>query len=556
MKNLILLFSVVFFSVVQKIIAQPVITFLPVVTSGLSSPVDVVAANDGTNRIFIVERGGTIKVYDDTYALLNNNFLTINADITVGGEQGLLSLAFHPDFENNRYFFVYYTNGSAGVNIDRFQTLVGNPNQADIATRTNIMSIAKPIPFTNHNGGKLNFGADGNLYFGLGDSGSSGDPANLSQSGNSLWGKMIRINVDNFTTPPYYTIPPDNPYIADPTILDELFSFGLRNPWRWSFDRLTGNAWIADVGQGAREEVNQLTQAQSNGANYGWRCYEGTLAYNTTGCLPQASYVQPVYDYPHNNITGGFSITGGYVYRGSIYPAMAGYYICADFVSANGFIINTSTLSATLQPGFPTTIAGFGEKENGELLAVSLSGVLLSVRTSTIVPLQLVQWRGIAADGHHNLYWQNANEDGIKKYEIEFSEDGFRFTKLSETIAKNEANAAYTYKHNTQQNKLFYRLKIIKVDGSFEYAKIIVLENNNDTNSPKISYYNNKTIVIQNTTSNTVQFQLFNATGQFLKSMFINTQNKFIDLQQYPAGLYVGIITINGKVFKEKIVLH
>jgi glucose/arabinose dehydrogenase len=322
-KHLLLIFALQC-TIILPGYCQPLITFTPVISSGLVSPVDIVPSKDGTNRIFIVQQGGTIRAYNSSYTLLNNNFLTIASNIATGGEQGLLSMAFHPDYINNRYFFVYYTNAAGGINIDRFQTLLANPNQADPGSRTNIMTIAKTTSFTNHNGGKLNFGPDGDLYFGLGDSGGSGDPRNLAQRGDSLWGKMIRINVNNFTTPPYYTVPSDNPFVSSSTVLHEIFSLGLRNPWRWSFDHLTGNTWIADVGQSAREEVNVLTAAQANGANYGWRCYEGLLPYNTAACLPTSSYTSPVFDYPHTIATGGFTITGGYVYRGSLHAAMYG----------------------------------------------------------------------------------------------------------------------------------------------------------------------------------------------------------------------------------------
>lgn len=556
MRNLILLFCIILFCISQKTIAQPVITFVPVINTGLSSPLDVVCANDGTNRIFIVQRSGTIRVYDDTYNLLNSNFLTINTDITTGGERGLLSLAFHPDYENNRYFFVYYTNGAGGVNIDRFQTLVGNPNQADAATRTNIMSIAKPVVFTNHNGGKLNFGTDGHLYFALGDSGSSGDPGNLSQSGNSLWGKMIRINVDDFTTPPFYTIPIDNPYVSDPTILDEIFSFGLRNPWRWSFDRTTGNVWVADVGQGLREEINHLTQAQSNGANYGWRCYEGTLPYNTAGCLPPLNYVQPVYEYPHNFGTGGFSITGGYVYRGSLYPAMQGYYICVDYVSANGFITNATTFSTTQQTAFPANIAGFGEKENGELLAVSLGGVLYSVGTSTIVPLQLIQWRGSSGNGYNDLGWLTANELQVKQFEIQYSTNGVQFEKAAVVAAKKTNDASYTFRHFTSAKKLYYRLKIINNNEANRYSEIIVINNNQLPNKSLVSYSSSNTITLHVTNADKVAFQLFTNTGQLIVSLHHYRQNQAIGLQHLPTGIYLGKIWINDKLVTEKIIIR
>jgi glucose/arabinose dehydrogenase len=262
----------------------PQVFFASVINSGISSPVDVVNAGDGSNRIFIVQRGGTIKVYDAAFNLLNANFLTLSGNFTTGGERGLLSLAFHPDYENNRYFFVYYTNGAGGVNIDRFQTDALNPNQAVVGSRTNIMSIAKPTAFTNHNGGKLQFGADGNLYFALGDSGSSGDPANLAQNGNSLWGKMIRINVDNFTTSPFYTIPTTNPFTSDPNVRDEIFNIGLRNPWRWSFDRLNNDMWIADVGQGAWEEVNHMPISQAPA-----KIMDGVVMKVTMLTIPQAA---------------------------------------------------------------------------------------------------------------------------------------------------------------------------------------------------------------------------------------------------------------------------
>jgi len=277
--------------------AQPVIGFSPFITSGLSAPVDIANAGDGTNRLFIVQQNGVIRIHDGT-SLLPTPFLNISTIITTGGERGLLSLAFHPDYENNRYFFVYYTNLSGDITIARYQADVVNPNTADPLSGVVLMNI--PKPFSNHNGGDLNFGPDGYLYFGTGDGGSGGDPFNFSQTGTSLLGKMIRIDVSNFSTPPYYTIPPDNPYVSDPNVDDHIWALGLRNPWRWSFDRSTGNMWIADVGQSALEEINFRTAGATGGINYGWRCYEGNQAYNTTGCLPQSNLIQPIFVYPHS----------------------------------------------------------------------------------------------------------------------------------------------------------------------------------------------------------------------------------------------------------------
>jgi glucose/arabinose dehydrogenase len=537
--------------------SQPVASFNPVISSGLTNPVDIVSANDGTNRIFIAEQGGTIKAYDNNFNLLNNNFLTITGNFTTGGERGLLSLAFHPDFENNRYFFVYYTNAAGGINIDRFQVLTTDPNQADAATQTNIMTVVKPVAFGNHNGGKLNFGADGNLYFALGDGGGTGDPRNFAQRGDSLWGKMVRINVDNFTTAPFYTIPADNPFVADPNVLDEIFSLGLRNPWRWSFDKLNGNFWIADVGQGAREEVSVLAPAQASGANYGWRCYEGFIPYIATGCLPASNYEPPIFDYPHNNATGGFSITGGYVYRGSLYPAMYGYYICADYVSGNVWVINATTFATSIQTGVLSNVAAFGELENGELVALSRNGVLYRVFTNTALSLKLTDFNGYAAGNYKQLNWQTADEKEVLQFEVEYSSDGVLFKKAGTITAKNENIAVYTFRHYVQNNVVFYRLKMLHQNGDIEYSKVIAVKNKRTEYQPVIYFYNgNPRAIWLNTSPNEkATFQLFNLNGQAVMQKENYLNNAIIDLQKIPAGLYIGKIITADKTVSEKILI-
>ena len=198
---------------------------------------------------------------------------------------------------------------------------------------------------------------------------------------------MIRIDVNNFSTPPYYIIPPDNPYVNNPNVDDHIWALGLRNPWRWSFDRSTNDMWIADVGQGSREEIDFRVAGTSGGINYGWRCYEGNSPYNTNGCSPPANYVFPIFDYPHNMSTGGFSVTGGFVYRGSQYPALQGYYICADYVSGNAWLINPNGgggWTTRMQTGLPGSIVSFGEAEDGTLYSVSLGGTIYTVVLSAI----------------------------------------------------------------------------------------------------------------------------------------------------------------------------
>ncbi len=556
MKNLLLI-CISFFLILPSSNSQPVITFTSLPITGLSSPLDIVSANDGSNRIFIVQRGGTVRAYDNNFTLLNGSFLTLTGNFTTGGERGLLSIAFHPDYENNRYFFVYYTNGAGGVNIDRFQTLLTDPNQADATTRTNILTIVKPVVYSNHNGGKLNFGADGNLYFGLGDSGSGGDPGNLAQNGNSLWGKMIRINVDNFTTSPFYTVPADNPFVTNSGVLDEVFSLGLRNPYRWSFDKLTGNTWIADVGQDVKEEVNNLTSAQASAANYGWRCYEGLSAFNTAGCLAQSNYVSPVFEYLHNINTGGFSITGGYVYRGTVYPAMYGYYICADYVSGNVWVINASNNASTIQTNKLASISGFGEKENGELLAITLSGTIYNVTTSSVLPVKLENWNGYNRTNYNQLNWQTSNEIDVTAFEIEHSSDGIVFQKAGTAAAKNQAVAVYSFQHFTSNKDLYYRLKIKSTSGKTEYSNIIRLINKTIKKEQCIYPLNgnNKQVWLNIPPNEKASFQLYNFNGQNILTIAAYNNNKIIDLQKLPAGIYIGKIIMSDKIISEKFLV-
>ncbi len=462
--------------------AQPVLGFSNFITSGLSSPVDITGAGDGTNRLFIVEQGGRIRIHNGTI-LLATPFLDISTIISAGGERGLLSVAFHPDYETNRYFFVYYTNTSGDITIARYQAQAGNPDLADAASGVVLLTI--PKPFANHNGGDLNFGPDGYLYFGTGDGGSGGDPNNFSQNGLSLLGKMIRIDVNNFLVPPYYIIPADNPYVADPNVDDHIWALGLRNPWRWSFDRSTNDMWIADVGQGAWEEVNFRSAGTSGGINYGWRCYEGNAAYNTAGCLPQASYISPIFVYPHIFATGGFSITGGFVYRGAEYPALQGYYICADYVSGNVWLINpngSGGWTTRRQPGLPGSISAFGEADNGTLYAVSLSGSIYKVDVTAILPVSLLSFSGKKQAGYNELKWTIAASQTINRFIIEYSSDGVNWLSAGEVAALNQPdNQLYNFRHYTlETGKLFYRLQIEENRGGITYSPIITINSKED----------------------------------------------------------------------------
>lgn len=348
--------------------AQPNLE-LEVFASGFSSPVDI--AHAGDSRLFIVEKAGRIRIIDGSGNTLPQPFLDIGPRVnSQASERGLLGLAFHPDYADNGFFFVNYTNNSGDTRISRFSVSAGNPDQADPNSELVLLEVDQP--FNNHNAGDLNFGPDGYLYFGLGDGGAADDPGNRAQNRQTLLGKMLRIDVDNGDP---YSIPEDNPFADDDFTLDEIWAIGLRNPWRFSFDRLTGGMWIADVGQNRWEEVNYQAPGSGGGQNYGWRCYEGPDAFNLGGCLPQSEYTFPVQSYS-NTSSVGCSITGGFVYRGSQYPDMYSYYIYADYCSGRFW-----ALAPDGQGGWENTevanldnieFVTFGEDSQGELYVAAI----------------------------------------------------------------------------------------------------------------------------------------------------------------------------------------
>ncbi len=546
---------------VKSSVAQtaPNLIFDTIISSGLSSPVDIANSGDGTNRFFVVQQGGRIRIISGG-VLLPGSFLDISDSISTGGERGLLSIAFHPGYNTNRYFFVYYTNLSGDITVARFQTQAGDPNVADEPSGVVLLRI--PKPFSNHNGGKLLFGPDGMLYFATGDGGSGGDPNNLSQNGNSLLGKMIRLDVDDFLTPPYYQIPADNPYVSDPLVRDEIFAIGLRNPFRWSFDRLTNEVWIADVGQNAWEEINNRPFASSGGINYGWRCYEGNAPYNTSGCLPPASYISPIFVYPHNNATGGFSVTGGFVYRAAEFPAMYGYYICADYVSDNVWLIYPDGLggfNATLQAGLPGNIAAFGEAENGDLYALSLNGLLYKVTTNTvIVPVDLLHFSAKANEGYNELGWRTTNEQNLAHYEIEFSADGVNYTFAGRITANNNTSENnYSYRHTINSfSTVFYRLKIIDKDARSRYSNILTV-NSKLTNHVKIYPSPVTGSYVNLYSEKSVEFiTLLAADGKKIFEQRLNNVSGTINITVpvLPNGLYILQVRTKDEFINQKLI--
>lgn len=362
-----------------------------VIPGPYSSPTFLTHAPGDGSRLFIVQRGATNSAPIDIFDVASNAklpvpFITV-PNVLPGGERGLLGMDFHPDYSTNGHFYVNYTaSGDGRTVIARFTRDPGNPNLADPATFVQVLQIAQP--FSNHNAGWLGFGPDDFLYIPMGDGGSANDPGNRSQTLTQLLGKTLRIDIngDDFPTDPLknYAIPPSNPFVGSTSTLPEIWHIGLRNPWRCSFDRQTGDMWLADVGQNAWEEINRQPASSVGGENYGWRCMEGNVCTGLTGCTCNGpTLTLPTHVYSHSQ---GCSITGGYVYRGCAIPQIQGQYFFADFcsntiwslvLSPQGTVIAVNNWTSQL--GGINSISSFGEDADGELYIVSLGGVIRKI---------------------------------------------------------------------------------------------------------------------------------------------------------------------------------
>jgi glucose/arabinose dehydrogenase len=340
----------------------------PFITAGLSLPVFMTQPLDD-GRIFVVEQGGKIRVIRDG-VLQTTPFLDITSRVLSGGERGLLSVAFHPQYATNHFFYVYFTTQTNGdIRIERFTT-TANPEVADPAS-TKLIITAAHSSQSNHNGGLVAFGPDGMLYAGLGDGGGGGDPDGNGQNFNALLGSLLRLDIN--TTAPY-GIPADNPFVGQAGRRGEIWAKGLRNPWRWAFDAPTGLLYIADVGQGLHEEVNAVV-ATRGGLNYGWNVWEGLSCYNATTCSA-TGFEPPIIDYGHGPAC---SITGGYVYRGSAIPAIRGHYFYSDFCAGflRSFRYENGAAVDQKDWGLPSSgVVSFGKDFDGELYIIAGNGIL------------------------------------------------------------------------------------------------------------------------------------------------------------------------------------
>lgn len=346
------------------------LTVTPVV-SGLSRPL-YLTAPAGDARLFIVEKTGAIRTVKNG-SLLPTPFLDLGGAVSSGGEQGLLSMAFHPDYASNGFFYVDYTDVGGNTQVVRYTVQTGNPDAADPASAKTILTVEQP--FANHNGGLLLFGPDGKLYIGLGDGGSGGDPLGNGQNLATLLGKVLRIDVDAGDP---YAVPPDNPFVDRADARGEVWAYGLRNPWRFAFDAESDRLYIADVGQGAWEEVD-VVATNDGGRNFGWNIMEGAHCYRASSC-DQTGLTLPVLEYSHDE---GCSITGGFVYRGSLAPSVRGQYFysdyCTGFLRSFTFDGSAATDTTTWNVGDIGSIQSFGQDAAGEMYLLSSDGTVYRV---------------------------------------------------------------------------------------------------------------------------------------------------------------------------------
>ncbi|MBI1729175.1 PQQ-dependent sugar dehydrogenase [Candidatus Acetothermia bacterium] len=342
------------------------------IASGLSSPLYVTSARDNSGRLFIVEQTGTIRILQDGKPLAAP-FLNLGNRTRGGGEQGLLSVAFHPNYAQNGRLFVDYTRAGDGATIIAEFHVGSDPNLADLASEHVLLVIRQP--FSNHNGGLVKFGPDGYLYIGMGDGGSGGDPQGNGQNLSVLLGKLLRIDVDNTDGKPY-AIPADNPFINTTVAGKEVYAYGLRNPWRYSFDRCNGRLFLADVGQGNYEEIDLI----DSGGNYGWNTMEGTHCFHPSSGCNRTGLTLPIAEYDHS--AGDCAVTGGYVYRGTEIPDLDGHYLFADYCTGHLWSLvqdSTGQWQMTQLRDLGFNISSLGEDQEGELYIVDLGGAVYKI---------------------------------------------------------------------------------------------------------------------------------------------------------------------------------
>ena len=561
---ILLLFSV-------KIYSQPNLATVEI-ASGFTNPVALACPNDGSNRLFVVERAGVIRIIENG-VVLATPFLDISPLVeSSGNEEGLLGLAFHPEYADSGHFYVNYIfpegTGPDSTRIARYSVSAGDPNIAN-PTETTIMEFRQPQG--NHNGGDLKFGPDGFLYISSGDGGGSGDPQCLAQKGDTLLGKILRVDIDgDFSltanscglNPNVYGIPNTNPFIANPSICDEIWATGLRNPWRFSFDMLAGDFWIADVGQNIREEINFQPAASTGGENYGWKVMEGNNCFDpdpidtdcpigTFSCF-NAAYTDPIYDYVHG--AGCNSATGGFVYRGSQYPVLTGYYIFGDICRSEFWTVIPDGMggwnvnSQVIPNRGPTT---FGQNESGEVF-FAVNGTNASVyqiADANVLPIELISFEGFPNAQTVELVWEVDNALNFSHFEIERRNE---IEQIFQHIGLTDYHSSMNYMfvdESPLEGINYYRLKLIDNDGRFNYSPVRSVMFKNEREVTLFPNPGNKLVTLEFNKGGNYEVSITNNLGSIVAVKPLSGTGPFqhsIKMGHLTSGIYFITVTSNG----------
>jgi glucose/arabinose dehydrogenase len=512
-----------------------------------SNPVFLTHAGDNTDRIFVVELSGRIQVFHNNQSTSTKKvFLNITDRVASGGELGLLGLAFDPDYTNNGYFYVNYTsNGTLRTIISRFH-VTSNPDSADKNSEFQILTIDQPFP--NHNGGWIGFrSTDGYLYIGTGDGGtpnSTGDPSNNGQNITVLLGKILRIDVHGGTP---YVIPSTNPFYdsTNALIKKEIYAWGFRNPWRCSFDSVADQFWVADVGQSQREEIN-IVQI---GKNYGWRCYEGNIPYNTSGC-DYPEYISPVWDYTHGPEC---AITGGYVYRGLNVPELDGKYIYGDYCSDKVWSLEYDGINPPTNQylfSVPGSLTSFGLDQQNELFFISFNGKIYCF-TPVPSPVELSSFSVFKMSNGIQLIWRTENEVNNFGFEIMRSTKNSIWQAIGFVYGNGNSNSPKEYSYFDQDvtsGKYLYRLKQINTDGTSKFYEIVEVDFEAELNYNLCQNYPNpfnpSTIIKYSVPEESeITIKIYDALGKEIDSITTGVQQKGSyqktwNAKGYASGIY------------------
>lgn len=498
--------------------------------------------NCGDNRIFIVEQQGRILVSDLQGNLQPDTFLNIAGRVrSTGGEQGFLGLAFSPQYAADGRFYVNYTNLTGNTVISRFTVSPANGSLADSTSEEVLMTIVQP--FTNHNGGDLHFGPDGYLYIATGDGGSGGDPGNRAQNLLDPLGKILRIDVSPSTG---YAIPATNPFSSNPNADARVWSYGLRNPWRFSFDFRTGDMWIADVGQNLWEEINYEKAGSAGGVNYGWRCYEATHPFNLTGCQPASQYTMPVYEIEHGP---DCSVTGGFVYRGALSNDWYGKYFFTDYCNGQIRSLHLNDTGGVVFTNYGSFnvnfITTFGQDRYGELYLGRNSTGVYKMTNADCKPVAAPAPKDtiITVSGSYLLSTPFHPELSYRWY-------------FNGSLLSGQTGPAYLATVSGD-----YRVLVSRNDSCFnlsENVKVLLGQQNGFQVFPNPSGAGEVNLVWSLNLPNRKEIEVFDSVGRMIKKevVFNELPGTSLNFYGYPKGMYFIRIIHNGSDFTQKLIIQ